>query len=72
MTYDQLNTSLTKLVSAARDMDTAHRFGTAEAETEEYLRIRNSILGAFASAPIANYGCHGSGVYCGPGEEPGR
>jgi hypothetical protein len=57
MTYDQLNTALTKLVSAARDMDAAHRMGTAaEVETAEYLRIRDSILKAFEEKPRLAFG----------------
>lgn len=77
MTYNQVDTALTKLVSAARDMDTAyavknlHGKDETEAKTAEYLRIRNSILEAFEQATLPKV-WHGSGVYMGPGEEPGR
>lgn len=59
MTYDQLSTALTKLVSTARDMDTAYAVrnltgvSQTEEKTEDYLRIRNSILAAFEAREVS-------------------
>lgn len=57
MTTNELSNALTKLVSAARDMDTAYAVRNLGGQvdqtlekTEEYLRIRDSIIMAFDEA----------------------